>query len=122
MTAIAEQCKNNKHHPEWSNVYNTVFIRWTTHNPKGLSEKDVRMAEMCSQFAEEHGVLESNSEDEILKQTARRVVQDGGHCCDPQRSRAGIEGERQREKKKIEAEEGATGEEGGLKGIGGQPS
>lgn len=28
-------------------MYNRVIVRWTTHNPKGLSDKDVEMARFC---------------------------------------------------------------------------
>ena len=30
-----------------SQVYRTVSIRWTTHVPRGMSMKDIRMAEYC---------------------------------------------------------------------------
>merc|ERR1712000_265491 len=55
MTAVSLQCKIKNHHPEWSNVYNTTFIRWTTHNPPGLSEKDVVMVRFCDEKAGECG-------------------------------------------------------------------
>jgi 4a-hydroxytetrahydrobiopterin dehydratase len=32
------------HHPEWSNVYNKVTIRLTTHEVKGISDKDFELA------------------------------------------------------------------------------
>ena len=32
------------HHPEWSNVYNKVNIRLTTHDAKGLTDKDFELA------------------------------------------------------------------------------
>ncbi|KAJ6444432.1 pterin-4-alpha-carbinolamine dehydratase family protein [Purpureocillium lavendulum] len=58
MTAVSLQCKIKNHHPEWSNVYNTTFIRWTTHNPKGLSVKDVDLATVCDSLAKDFGELE----------------------------------------------------------------
>jgi 4a-hydroxytetrahydrobiopterin dehydratase len=32
------------HHPEWSNVYNRVSIRLTTHDAGGLTDKDAALA------------------------------------------------------------------------------
>ena len=57
MNAVAAECKSQKHHPEWSNVYNKTHIRWTTHKPEGLSSKDVHMAEFCDRAGEDHGEL-----------------------------------------------------------------
>ncbi|RZJ97408.1 MAG: 4a-hydroxytetrahydrobiopterin dehydratase, partial [Flavobacterium sp.] len=31
--------------PEWSNVYNKVQIRLTTHDANGLTKKDIELAE-----------------------------------------------------------------------------
>jgi 4a-hydroxytetrahydrobiopterin dehydratase len=55
MTAVALQCKLKSHHPEWSNVFNTTFIRWTTHHPKGLSAQDVELAGICDGLARDFG-------------------------------------------------------------------
>mgnify|MGYP003352933652 CR=1 FL=1 len=33
------------HHPEWSNVYNKVHIRLSTHSAGGLTDKDFQLAE-----------------------------------------------------------------------------
>lgn len=32
-------------------TYNKVFIRWTTHDTGGISEKDVEMAKICDEYA-----------------------------------------------------------------------
>ncbi|KAK8090903.1 pterin 4 alpha carbinolamine dehydratase [Apiospora phragmitis] len=61
MTAVSLQCKLKNHHPEWSNVYNVTFIRWTTHSPKGLSTKDVELAAICDGLARDLGRLLRNS-------------------------------------------------------------
>ena len=47
--ALAAECHN--HHPEWSNVYNRVTIRWTTHSEGGVTELDVQLARACSRLA-----------------------------------------------------------------------
>ena len=41
MTSIALKAEEICHHPEWSNVYNTVVITLTTHDVNGLSNKDL---------------------------------------------------------------------------------
>ncbi|CAD6447721.1 d9108652-156c-4e1b-b1d9-7e14f2dad086 [Sclerotinia trifoliorum] len=54
MNAIAAKCKQEKHHPEWVNIYNKVFIRWTTHDLPGLSSSDILMATFCDEQATIH--------------------------------------------------------------------
>ncbi|KAH7400757.1 pterin 4 alpha carbinolamine dehydratase-domain-containing protein [Phaeosphaeria sp. MPI-PUGE-AT-0046c] len=56
MSIVADECKVKKHHPAWSNLYNKVTVEWTTHNPEGLSSKDVEMAEFCDRSAHEIGL------------------------------------------------------------------
>ncbi|KAI2465495.1 transcriptional coactivator/pterin dehydratase [Annulohypoxylon bovei var. microspora] len=88
MTAVSLQCKLKNHHPEWSNVYNTTYIRWTTHNPKGLSAKDIELAAICDGFAKDFGeIVEETSGDDncVLKQVADRAVTNAGDCCTPKR-------------------------------------
>ncbi|MBV9840290.1 MAG: 4a-hydroxytetrahydrobiopterin dehydratase [Sphingomonadaceae bacterium] len=45
MTRVALIAEKADHHPEWSNVYNRVEIRLTTHDAGGLSKRDVAMAQ-----------------------------------------------------------------------------
>ena len=40
MMQVAILAEKQNHHPEWSNVYNRVDIRLTTHDAGGLSDKD----------------------------------------------------------------------------------
>lgn len=44
MTRVAMLAEVQDHHPEWSNVYNRVTIRLTTHDAGGLSARDAAMA------------------------------------------------------------------------------
>lgn len=44
MTKVALIAERMNHHPEWSNVYNTVHIDLTTHDCGGLSARDVKLA------------------------------------------------------------------------------
>ncbi len=45
MTQVALLAQQADHHPEWSNVYNKVDIRLTTHDANGLTQRDVRLAQ-----------------------------------------------------------------------------
>lgn len=44
MTRVALIAEAMDHHPEWSNVYNSVDIRLTTHDAGGLTDLDREMA------------------------------------------------------------------------------
>ena len=44
MARVALLAEKADHHPEWSNVYNKVEIRLTTHDAGGLSAKDFDLA------------------------------------------------------------------------------
>ncbi|MCC4212332.1 4a-hydroxytetrahydrobiopterin dehydratase [Leeuwenhoekiella parthenopeia] len=44
MTRIAFEAENQQHHPEWTNVYNTLNISLSTHDAGGVTEKDFKLA------------------------------------------------------------------------------
>ncbi len=44
MTQVALMAEKMNHHPEWFNVYNRLDITLTTHDCKGISEKDIKLA------------------------------------------------------------------------------
>jgi len=45
MSSAAILAEKHFHHPEWSNVYNKVNVRLTTHDEGGLTDKDLELAE-----------------------------------------------------------------------------
>lgn len=45
MTAVALLAEKIDHHPDWSNVYNTVTIKLNSHDAKGITELDFQLAE-----------------------------------------------------------------------------
>ncbi|PHH73108.1 hypothetical protein CDD80_4038 [Ophiocordyceps camponoti-rufipedis] len=74
--------KIHSHHPEWSNVYNTTVVRWTTHNPRGLSDKDVRLAAICDSIATDFQEINANeSAGGTANELLAKVVSDAGDCC-----------------------------------------
>ncbi len=44
MTRIAFECEAQGHHPDWSNVYNTLSISLSTHDAEGVTDKDFKLA------------------------------------------------------------------------------
>jgi 4a-hydroxytetrahydrobiopterin dehydratase len=44
MTAVALQAEKADHHPDWSNVYNTVNIKLNTHDARGITQLDFDLA------------------------------------------------------------------------------
>jgi len=50
MTRVAMIAEQLDHHPNWSNVYNTVEIAVTTHDRGGITALDVEFARRVSQL------------------------------------------------------------------------
>jgi 4a-hydroxytetrahydrobiopterin dehydratase len=50
MTRVAMQAEKLDHHPDWSNVYNRVNVTLTTHDAKGVTERDVALALFMDQI------------------------------------------------------------------------
>ena len=50
MTRVALIAETLNHHPDWSNVYNTVTVKLSTHDTKGITDKDFTFAEKVEQL------------------------------------------------------------------------
>ena len=68
-------------------VYNTTFIRWTTHSPSGLSAKDTLMARFCDEQAEKFGEVREDEEKggDVERDLVDRVAVEGAACCVPKK-------------------------------------
>ena len=51
MTSAAIVADKMNHHPEWSNVYNRVTVRLTTHDAGGITELDFALAARFAELA-----------------------------------------------------------------------
>lgn len=51
MKRCASFAEDLDHHPDWSNSWNRVSVRLSTHSMKALTELDITMASAMDQFA-----------------------------------------------------------------------
>ena len=51
MTRAALVAEKLDHHPEWFNVYKNVEVTLSTHDAGGLTDLDVKLAEIMDKFA-----------------------------------------------------------------------
>jgi 4a-hydroxytetrahydrobiopterin dehydratase len=51
MMRAGFEAEQINHHPEWSNVYNLVDVRLTTHDTGGLTMKDINLAQRMERVA-----------------------------------------------------------------------
>ena len=52
MMRRAFECEILNHHPEWTNVYNILEIKLTTHDAEGVTELDFKLAEAMEKIVE----------------------------------------------------------------------
>ena len=52
LTRVALHAEKVDHHPEFTNVWNRIDFRLTSHDSGGVTERDVRLAEAISALAE----------------------------------------------------------------------
>ena len=45
MVRVGFICESKNHHPDWTNVYNKLTIRLSTHDAGGVTDKDFNLAE-----------------------------------------------------------------------------
>lgn len=51
MTEVALAAEKLDHHPDWSNVWNRVDLRLSTHDRGGVTEFDLTLAGACDRAA-----------------------------------------------------------------------
>ncbi len=51
MARVALEAEKLDHHPDWSNTWNRVRVKLTTHDTGGLTELDFALAEFMDQAA-----------------------------------------------------------------------
>ncbi len=68
-------------------MYNNVFVRWTTHQPKGLSVQDIDMAVVCDAIARDFGEIaaKADADDDArqLRDLTSTLTSSAGDCCVP---------------------------------------
>ena len=52
MNRIAFECEALNHHPEWTNIYNTLDIKLTTHDANGVTILDFKLASIINEIVE----------------------------------------------------------------------
>lgn len=62
MSRVALVAERMNHHPEWTNIYNTVDVTLTTHDCDGLSRLDLDLARAMDRLAGSAEVQRDHSE------------------------------------------------------------
>ena len=51
MTSAAPRIDELDHHPEWTNVYNRVDVRLSSHDAGGVTDRDLTLAHILEGFS-----------------------------------------------------------------------
>ena len=51
LTRVAMHAEKVDHHPEFTNVWNRIDFRLTTHDTGGVTDRDVKLAEAINRLA-----------------------------------------------------------------------
>jgi 4a-hydroxytetrahydrobiopterin dehydratase len=51
MTSVALLAERSDHHPDWTNVYNRVEIKLSTHDAGGITALDFKLAQQIDQLS-----------------------------------------------------------------------
>lgn len=52
MSRIAFEAEAQNHHPDWTNVYNKLYIRLSTHDAGGVTKNDFQLAKTIERIIE----------------------------------------------------------------------
>jgi len=50
MKAVAPEAEKMNHHPDWTNVYNRVVVKLSTHSAGRVTEKDIELAKVMEKI------------------------------------------------------------------------
>lgn len=53
MIRVSYTCEAMNHHPDWTNVYNKLTIRLSTHDAGGVTDKDIELATAIDRFKDQ---------------------------------------------------------------------
>lgn len=53
MTRMAFEFEKHDHHPDWTNTYGALTVRFSTHSAKGITEKDFELAHVIEKLIRE---------------------------------------------------------------------
>lgn len=52
MTSVALEAEKMDHHPDWTNIYNSVTIKLNSHDAKGITQQDFDLAQAIDRLFE----------------------------------------------------------------------